>query len=1388
MNTQAAQLRPSIDRRDADDHGIYTDVDGDGDGTHIHFDSDGDGTHIDADVDGDGTHVDFDRNGDGAHIDGDGTHVDFDGDGDGTLIDVDGHGTHKYANGLGIHSNVDGDGDGDATHTDVDDNGTHKDVNGVCGTPVDFDGDVTHIDVDNHGTHTDVDGHDTHKDHKQLGRLPRGSTEDGSSLPSRVNAALPSRPWIAAAAILQSALEGTLSQKTAFNGELVEQNQVDDGLAQQTKLDARLAGQITVACRVLDQSTVVRGLAEQTTVDAKACSPRNYKRQPHEVEVGSMVGASNDGDSSPRITLPLQLDEVAIHLSIPSQCAVGNGSYNNDDGVNSVIGQLKSKAAHSLICSFSASSGQVVVDLCNMNTSFKSEEGAGISKNYEEDGQHLLLNAMVKIEDEDLDPPPAILVQEEEVQQLQTIAISEILKEEKDWNAQLGRNNLPEDEGQQLWKAVAKIVEKKFLNALRRLGGAEQVFLNLGPLLGARKVAGDGPEFLECTKTPVYEIGSFFLQACKRRTNVILLLLGALVLALGMWEKGTQKGWHDGFGILMALFLILSFTSVSRFRRARQMKKRLIEENGLQVEVIRSGQSHLVPICEIGEDMIVRLRKGSLVPADGLLVGGNSLVLDGILDKVISCDQNPFLYSGSKVIQGDGLMLVTSAGNATELGTAMSLVTDHADDKLLLEPRLRKHNLHANIKNLTKEALLEGRINKPIALVDDSALIISILLVGLILLLRSLIRRDINYDVSQQVKGEVGIKGVMDTLKVLLNSEGKVRILAAFLTAVVMGLQHGIPFVISGCLSYWNGRSRSSNITLNPKSLSACGTLGIVTVLCIDISGGILTSDRMEVNRFWIGEEDIADDHDDGHSEVSPVVLEALSRGVGAMGLVPGIPLTSADDALICWAKSKRGFKMELLEQRSTAVCDGKLSSNKEGNGVLLRNSDDDENILHLHWKGDAETILDLCSRYYECGGEIHAIEKQKSKFEKVTKEMEGSGLQPIAFAYKQTEVIELEENGLILLALVGVKQYYCLEEIKSVVRTFKNAGIIIKLVSQDDLPTSRAIARELGLFSPGSDDDGQTLKGHEFRELSDDVRAETADQITLLWSSLPTEKLLMVKSLKQRGHVVAFLGGLTARDAPVLKEADIGITTGNRSTQLAVEISDIDIGKSLTSLIPILASGKLAYRSIQKFVHIHVTSNLTILLTTAVESICLGETSITIFHLLYLNLILGIVGGFMLVTKPRNQQLGSIEPGKRNAWIITKAMWGNTLIQVLYQVAVLLMFQFKGEAVPGMKHINQKVRKAVIFFSFILYQVPSYFSPVPVPLIPETAKFYDLHNYRFVGVVGAFTVMQVVGATEFWVRLNWVHLAFCSLISLISWVIHLATVFLSLLIKRRAS
>ncbi|KAL6329923.1 hypothetical protein AAG906_039838 [Vitis piasezkii] len=81
-----------------------------------------------------------------------------------------------------------------------------------------------------------------------------------------------------------------------------------------------------------------------------------------------------------------------------------------------------------------------------------------------------------------------------------------------------------------------------------------------------------------------------------------------------------------------------------------------------------------------------------------------------------------------------------------------------------------------------------------------------------------------------------------------------------------------------------------------------------------------------------------------------------------------------------------------------------------------------------------------MCSDYYDCEGQIHDIKNQKSEFEQVIKEMEDNGMRPIAFAYKHTEVQELVEDGLCLLAIVGVK-YQCHEEMKLAVRAPTSAG-----------------------------------------------------------------------------------------------------------------------------------------------------------------------------------------------------------------------------------------------------------------------------------------------------------------------------------------------------------
>ena len=95
-----------------------------------------------------------------------------------------------------------------------------------------------------------------------------------------------------------------------------------------------------------------------------------------------------------------------------------------------------------------------------------------------------------------------------------------------------------------------------------------------------------------------------------------------------------------------------------------------------------------------------------------------------------------------------------------------------------------------------------------------------------------------------------------------------------------------------------------------------------------------------------------------------------------------------------------------------------------------------------------------------------------------------------------------------------------------------------------------------LGISSPGSTK--AALEAQEFRKLSPDAIVEKVDQITMVGSLCPEDKLLMIKSLKQKDNVVGFIGGWTTRDTPILQEADVGITIATWSTEMTKEICDI--------------------------------------------------------------------------------------------------------------------------------------------------------------------------------------------------------------------------------------
>lgn len=799
-------------------------------------------------------------------------------------------------------------------------------------------------------------------------------------------------------------------------------------------------------------------------------------------------------------------------------------------------------------------------------------------------------------------------------------------------------------------------------------------------------------------------------------------------------KQGVKQGWHDGVAILVAMLLLIAFPSIGNYRNERKIVKQLMERNKLLVNVERSGESRAVTMSHVSVGDIVLLEKGDHAPADGLFIDhGVELVLDDVLSPKVECETNPFVLSGSKVIEGQGRMVVTSVGVNTAFAEMLSLVAeDH---------------------NPNRKTLLQSLMDKPYTYMEYLSCCVSILIAVVVLIRLGPFRKHDNYNDRPDLKGEVSTNLVMKIFEnIYLKTQGRVSTLVSVLATVVIGIQHGMPFVISLALCQWKEKVVQNRA--DPRNLSACVTMGLITVICIETTSEKMC-DQMEVMDFWIGEKDLSNEVESDHTE--QFALEGLHKGISA---------TLANDSFISLIKNRWGATdMEVLDQPFRIIEQRKLSSSEKCSVILVRKIESSEQDMQLHMNGDASTILDMCSHYNDKTGESPIMENQKRNFKQVIKDMEENGLRPTAYAYKKTNVEEFTEDGFKLLALVGVKCQYQ-EDLKQAVEAFRNAGVRIKLVSEDELSKVSQRASDLGISKPGD----MALEGVDFRRLNSMERMNKVDLISVMGSSLPKDKLLMVERLKKNGHIVAFYGGLTINDTPTLKEADVGITEDNWSTEMARDNADIVVKDGCLWFLN-LKSAKCAYHNIQKFCQIQLTACISGLLVTLVATMHSGDSPLTAVHMIWVNLIMCLLGGLMMVMELKGQELLAQRPALRTQSLITKAIRRNIVIQVSYQASVLLVLHFMGNAVPSM---NQGVCGTMIFNIYTLCQVINLFCAMD--LVNKEVLKVVLHSYWFLMALGAVLVMQVV-IVEFGkglasgVSLNTLQWAICFLLAAFSWV-----------------
>jgi P-type Ca2+ transporter type 2C len=293
------------------------------------------------------------------------------------------------------------------------------------------------------------------------------------------------------------------------------------------------------------------------------------------------------------------------------------------------------------------------------------------------------------------------------------------------------------------------------------------------------------------------------LGVVKEPMFLLLVACGTLYLVLGDIQEGLM--------LLSFVFVVMGieFYQEKKTEKALDALKDLASPRAL---VIRDWETIRIPGKEVVKGDIVVLQEGDRVPADGMVLKNNNLLADESLitgesvpvrkrewkegDDVVDPggEDIPYVYSGSMIVQGNGLVKVIAIASQTEIGKI-----GKALDAVIEEPTQLKKEMGTLVKRLA---------------------VIGILLCVTVIVIYTLTRGDL-------------LKGFL-----------------AGLTLAMAMLPEEFPVVLTIFLALGAWRmSKKSILTRKP---SAIETLGSATVLCTDKTG-TLTQNKMTVTRLFNG-------------------------------------------------------------------------------------------------------------------------------------------------------------------------------------------------------------------------------------------------------------------------------------------------------------------------------------------------------------------------------------------------------------------------------------------------------------------------------------------------------------------------------------------------------
>ncbi len=430
-------------------------------------------------------------------------------------------------------------------------------------------------------------------------------------------------------------------------------------------------------------------------------------------------------------------------------------------------------------------------------------------------------------------------------------------------------------------------------------------------------------------------------------------------------------------------------------------------------------------------------------------------------------------------------------------------------------------------------------------------------------------------------------------------------------------------------------------------------SLGAATVICLDKTGTI-TINQMHVDSLYDFKADVVIDNNmpDMTGSASWLVYVAMLA-------CEEDPFDPMETAIHKKFQEKNEFPAGINKIKEYPI------SGAHPMMTHIYRTASGENIIAT--KGAPEGII---QRSNLNSGEINKIHAVLKKFASkgyrvlaVARGIETNGTLP-----RLQQDFEFEFLGLVALNDPPRKN------IPSVIKSFYDAGIEVKMITGDYPETASAIAEQVGIKNSAS-----VVHGDAIVKMSDAQLMDAAGKNPVFARVKPKEKLRIINALKNAGHVVAMTGD-GVNDGPALKAANIGIAMGKRGSEVArIAASLVLVTDDLSKMTVAIEYGRNIYSNLKKAIQYIISIHIP-LISMVTLPVILGWKFPNIFspvHVIFLELIMGPTCSIVYENEPMNRKLMLEPPRKPNDALFTWRELAGSLVQGVAIVAGLMALMY---------------------------------------------------------------------------------------------------------------